>query len=74
MNAAVLAVSDKDKLTQMAGILTFFSALGGTLGSKITGVLFEKIGGNNAFYFALIPMALLAFFLFILYKKTNHEK
>ena len=74
MNAAVLAVSDKDKLTQMAGILTFFSALGGTLGSKITGVLFEKIGGNNAFYFALIPMVLLAIFLFILYKKTNHEK
>lgn len=72
MNAAVLAVTDKDKLTQMAGILTFFSALGGTLGSKITGVLFEKIGGANAFYFGLIPLFLLSIFLYLLHMKTNY--
>ncbi len=74
MNAAILSVTDKDKFTQMAGILTFFSAIGGTLGSKITGVLFEQLEGGQAFYFALIPLALLAVSLFILHKKTGHDK
>ncbi len=74
MNAAILSITDKDKFTQMAGILTFFSAIGGTLGSKITGVLFEKLDGGQAFYFALIPLALLAISLFILHKKTSHAR
>ena len=43
----------------MASLLVIFSALGGTLGSKLVGYLFAKIGGENAFYFSLAPMLVL---------------
>ena len=33
--------------------------------------LFESIGGSQAFYFALIPLALLVASLFLLYRQTN---
>jgi predicted MFS family arabinose efflux permease len=43
----------------MASLLVIFSALGGTLGSKLVGYLFARIGGENAFYFSLAPMLVL---------------
>jgi len=33
--------------------------LGGTLGSRIVGILFGEIGGEKAFYFLIIPIVLL---------------
>ncbi len=45
-----------------------FSALGGTLGSRIIGMLFEHVGGAQAFYFMLIPIAILIFSLILLNK------
>ena len=35
-------------------------ALGGTIGSFLTGMLFDSLPGALAFYFALVPAALLA--------------
>jgi predicted MFS family arabinose efflux permease len=52
----------------MAGLLTFFSAIGGTLGSRLVGYLFKNIGGQKAFYFSLIPMAILLICLFFFSK------
>ena len=37
----------------MASLLVFFSAMGGTLGSRLVGYLFKNIGGQKAFYFSL---------------------
>lgn len=74
MSGAVLSVTDRQSFTQMAGVMTFFSALGGTLGSQITGRLFQYVGGDKAFYFALIPMALLATALWMLHKNTRHAR
>ena len=56
----------------MAGLLTFFSAVGGTLGSRLVGYLFKEYGGQKAFYFALVPMAILfiCLFFFARFKKT----
>lgn len=71
MNSVVLGVTDRSLHSAMAGLLTFFSALGGTIGSRIVGYLFESIGGSQAFYFALIPLALLVASLFLLYRQTN---
>lgn len=70
MNSVVLGVTDRTLHSSMAGLLTFFSALGGTLGSRIVGYLFESIGGNQAFYFALIPLTLLVATLFMLYRRA----
>lgn len=43
----------------MSGLIIIFSALGGTLGSRIVGELFEHIGGEKAFYVLIIPIVLL---------------
>jgi hypothetical protein len=43
----------------MSGLIIIFSALGGTLGSRIVGILFGEVGGVKAFYVLLIPMVLL---------------
>ena len=48
----------------MAGLIVVFSALGGTSGSLITGNLFEHFGGQTAFYFSLLPIAVIVATLF----------
>jgi hypothetical protein len=49
----------------MSGLIILFSALGGTTGSIITGSVFQALGGDNAFYFSLIPISILLMFLFL---------
>ncbi len=74
VNSIVLSATEKVFHSPMASLLVFFSAIGGTLGSRLVGYLFQNIGGEKAFYFALIPMAILAICLFILnniQKKSN---
>ena len=74
VNSIVLSSTEKVFHSPMASLLVFFSAIGGTLGSRLVGYLFKNIGGEKAFYFALIPMAILAICLFILnniQKKSN---
>lgn len=59
LNSTVLSSLPKSLHSPMSGLIIIFSALGGTLGSRIVGELFESIGGASAFYFLLIPMVLL---------------
>ncbi|MBC7874016.1 MAG: MFS transporter, partial [Ferruginibacter sp.] len=68
INSFVLSSTEKMFHSPMASLLVFFSAIGGTLGSRLVGYLFKKIGGQNAFYFALIPMAALLICLFFFYR------
>ncbi len=65
INSVVLSSLPKTKHSAMTGLLTVFSALGGTIGSRIIGMLFENVGGAKAFYFLLIPMSLLLVALFV---------
>lgn len=73
LNSTVLSSLPKSLHSPMSGLIIIFSALGGTLGSRIVGELFESIGGANAFYFLLIPMILLIVFVLLIDKmsKTN---
>ncbi|MBT8256239.1 MAG: MFS transporter, partial [Bacteroidia bacterium] len=59
LNSTVLSHLPKSLHSPMSGLIIIFSALGGTLGSRIVGYLFENIGGVNAFYFLIIPIVLL---------------
>lgn len=59
ISSTVLTLTDKSKHSSLAGILTFTSAIGGTLGSVIIGNLFDILGGNKVFYLSLIPMAII---------------
>jgi hypothetical protein len=57
----------------MSGLIIIFSAIGGTVGSLLTGNIFDAYGGQTAFYFSLVPMALLviSLFFFSRLKKGN---
>ena len=66
ISSTVLSATDKSHHSALAGILTFVSALGGTLGSVIIGNLFDLLGGNKVFYLSLIPMTIILISLFFL--------
>ena len=78
INSFVLSATEKLFHSPMASLLVFFSAIGGTLGSRLVGYLFQNIGGQKAFYFSLIPMLALMVCLFFFYriqtKSTIEEK
>lgn len=74
LNSAVLSSLPKHLHSAMSGLIIIFSALGGTIGSRIVGTLFERIGGVNAFYFLMIPIGLLIVFVLRIHsiiKKQN---
>lgn len=70
LNSVVLSALPKKLHSPMTGLIVVFSALGGTLGSRIIGWLFKNQGPENAFYYTLIPMGLLLISYFILKKLT----
>jgi fucose permease len=73
INSVILSALPKFMHSAMSGLIVLFSALGGTTGSILTGHMFEIFGGVQAFYFALIPVALLIISLFVLnrFSKLN---
>lgn len=64
INSVILSSLPLRQHGPMSGLIVIFSALGGTTGSIITGHIFESYGGQTAFYFSLIPIALLIISLF----------
>jgi len=73
LNSAILSVLPQKLHSPMTGLIVIFSALGGTLGSRIIGWLFKNVGANKAFYFTLIPMGLLIVAFIILNKLTKNK-
>ncbi len=71
LNSVILSALPKKLHSSMTGLIVVFSALGGTIGSRIIGWLFMNHGPENAFYFTLIPMTLLLISFFILKKLTT---
>ncbi|MCH5596739.1 hypothetical protein [Niabella ginsengisoli] len=71
LNSTVLSHLPKNLHAPMSGLIIIFSALGGTLGSRIVGTLFGSIGGVNAFYFLIIPILLLIISVLIIQKMTK---
>ena len=74
LNSVILSALPKHLHSSMTGLIVVFSALGGTLGSRIIGWLFMNKGPENAFYFTLIPMILLLISFFILKKLTSKNE
>lgn len=71
LNSVVLSALPKKLHSPMTGLIVVFSALGGTLGSRAIGWLFKTKGPENAFYYTLLPMAVLLVSYFILKKLTE---
>lgn len=73
INSVVLSSLPKKVHSPMSGLIIVFSAVGGTLGSVITGYLFKNVGADQAFYYTLIPMVLLALTLVALRRMTAQD-
>ncbi|TQV81011.1 MFS transporter [Exilibacterium tricleocarpae] len=71
INSVILSALPVHKHAPMSGLIVVFSALGGTTGSLVTGHLFEAFGGKTAFYFSLLPIALLLFALYLFKRQTD---
>ena len=74
INSVILSSLPKPKHGIMSGLIIIFSAIGGTTGSLLTGHVFDKYGGQNAFYFSLIPMTVLMICLIFFYRFQKKEK
>jgi MFS transporter, FHS family, glucose/mannose:H+ symporter len=72
INSLILSKLPKTEHGLMSGLIIIFSALGGTLGSLITGNIFQHFGGQNAFYFSLIPIGILVIGLYF-FKKLESK-
>lgn len=68
----VLSKLEKVRHSPMSGLIIIFSALGGTSGSLTIGFLSQQFSTHNAFFFPLVPIALLAIML-IPYKRLSDK-
>lgn len=71
INSVALSSLPKPLHASMTGLIVVFSALGGTLGSRITAMVFARFGGIHAFYFSLVPMTLVLVTLFFFRRETE---
>jgi MFS transporter, FHS family, glucose/mannose:H+ symporter len=71
INSQILSSLPVQKHATMTGLIVIFSALGGTLGSRITGTVFDAFGGQTAFYFSLIPLSILLVCLYFFNKNQK---
>jgi fucose permease len=75
--SSILSSLPANMQSAMAGLIIIFSALGGTIGSRIVSQIFAHFGGVIAFYCVLIPIALLVllipFYAKLHHSRTNHE-
>ena len=69
LNSIVLSALPQHRQAPMTGLIIAFSALGGTLGSFITGQIFSHFGGGHAFAMTLVPLALLMLSLWFLRRR-----
>jgi fucose permease len=74
INSTILSSLPKHMHSSVSGLIVIFSAIGGTIGSIITGHIFESFDGKTAFYFSLIPIVILVTLLWILYKMIGTGK
>jgi len=72
LNSVVLSALPKHSHSAMSGLIIIFSAIGGTLGSRLIGLLFKHVGASEAFSYTLLPMALLLGAL-VLFRRWTQE-
>lgn len=70
--SVMLTSLPQERHPPMVGLIVIFSALGGTIGSFITGLVFQNLSGQTAFYLVLAPLALLAATLGMFRKRTSN--
>ena len=74
INSVMLSSLPKPQHAPMTGLIVVFSALGGTTGSIITGLIFDAMGGQQAFYLLLVPIVLIMLTLFFFKRASRSVK
>jgi len=72
--SVVLSALPIQRHPAMIGLIVIFSALGGTVGSFLVGLLFQTLPGAAAFYFLLIPIALVALALPLMRRRVESAR
>jgi fucose permease len=70
INSVMLNSLPKHQHSAMTGLLVIFSALGGTVGSMLTGAIFGAFDGRFAFYLTLVPIGALLLMLYLFKRST----
>ncbi|MCW4462728.1 MFS transporter [Sphingomonas sp. BT-65] len=71
VSSVVLSALPQARHAAMVGLMVIFSALGGTIGSMITGIVFDRFSGQTAFYLVLVPIVLIGIALWQLDRITR---
>lgn len=74
INSVILASIPKYLQSAMAGLIVVFSAIGGTFGSMLTGFVFQKFSGQQAFYLSIVPLTLLLICALAMNKQIIQQK
>jgi MFS transporter, FHS family, glucose/mannose:H+ symporter len=74
INSVMLSSLPKQQHAAMTGLLVIFSALGGTTGSRITAMVFEKFNGQFAFYLSLVPLAIVLVMLYFFKRGVDGQR
>ena len=74
VSSVVLSALPRDRHAATVGLMVIFSALGGTIGSFITGLVFDRFSGQTAFYLVLLPLAGIAVALIRLKRLTAQAR
>ncbi len=71
--SVMLSALPQERHASMVGLIVIFSALGGTIGSFLTGMVFQRFSGQMAFYLVLVPLAILAVALIGFHRRTDRS-
>lgn len=74
INSVMLSTLPKPQHAAMTGLIVIFSALGGTTGSLITGIVFGKFDGQTAFYLSLLPLFIILLALYFFKRETDKNE
>jgi len=78
VSSVVLSALPQQRHAAMVGLMVIFSALGGTIGSMITGLVFDRFSGQTAFYLVLAPIALIGLALWwlarVIARTAGHDQ
>ncbi len=72
--SVALSALPRERQAPMIGLIVIFSALGGTIGSLMIGLLFQKLPGATAFYFLLLPLLLVAAVLPVVRRRIGQRR
>lgn len=74
INSVMLSSMPVHQHSTITGLVVIFSATGGTVGSFITGTVFNHFNGQTAFYLTLVPLMVIMISLFFFKRALENAR